>query len=95
MSFIVLATNDDRRLPTQLARCKWWGRFPSRVPGKLATNSFAFIYTQPFDQAAIHDSIRKNEIIMPQEHVGQAGFDYAWKGLIQRSKAAGMSLVKL
>lgn len=32
---------------------------------------------------------------MPQEHVGQAGFDYAWKGLIQRSKAAGMSLVKL
>lgn len=28
---------------------------------------------------------------MPQEHVGQAGFDYAWKGLIQRSKAAGMS----
>ncbi|KAJ9113728.1 hypothetical protein QFC20_001753 [Naganishia adeliensis] len=42
--------------------------------------------------AAIHDSIRKNEIIMPQEHVGQAGFDYAWKGLIQRSKAAGKTI---
>ncbi|KAJ9098681.1 hypothetical protein QFC21_004329 [Naganishia friedmannii] len=42
--------------------------------------------------AAIHESIRKNEIIMPQEHVGQAGFDYAWKGMIERSRAAGKTI---
>jgi brefeldin A-resistance guanine nucleotide exchange factor 1 len=42
--------------------------------------------------AAIHDSIRRREIIMPQEHVGQAGFDYAWKGLIQRSRSAGATI---
>lgn len=43
--------------------------------------------------AHIHDSIRQREIIMPQEHVGQAGFDYAWKGLMIRSKAAGPTIV--
>ena len=42
--------------------------------------------------ASIHDSIRKREIIMPQEHVGQAGFDYAWKGLMQRSRTAGLAV---
>ena len=36
--------------------------------------------------AAIHDSIRQREIIMPQEHVGQAGFDYAWKQLLDKSR---------
>jgi len=39
--------------------------------------------------AAIHESIRKREIILPEEHVGQPGFDYAWKGLMTRSRTAG------
>ncbi len=30
---------------------------------------------------------------MPQEHVGQAGFDYAWKGLMQRAATAGNTFV--
>lgn len=38
--------------------------------------------------AAIHESIRKREIILPEEHVGQPGFDYAWKSLMQRSRTA-------
>ncbi|KAL1407719.1 GDP/GTP exchange factor for ARF [Vanrija albida] len=42
--------------------------------------------------AAIHDSIRKREIILPEEHVGQPGFDYAWKGLMQRSRTAGTTI---
>jgi brefeldin A-resistance guanine nucleotide exchange factor 1 len=40
--------------------------------------------------AAIHESIRKREIILPEEHVGQPGFDYAWKGLMTRSRTAGL-----
>jgi brefeldin A-resistance guanine nucleotide exchange factor 1 len=39
--------------------------------------------------AAIHESIKKKEIILPEEHVGQPGFDYAWKGLMQRARTAG------
>ncbi|EMD38471.1 hypothetical protein CERSUDRAFT_113640 [Gelatoporia subvermispora B] len=37
----------------------------------------------------IYDSIRKREIIMPEEHTGQLGFEYAWKELMTRSKQAG------
>jgi brefeldin A-resistance guanine nucleotide exchange factor 1 len=39
--------------------------------------------------ASIHESIKKREIILPEEHVGQPGFDYAWKSLMQRSRTAG------
>ncbi|KAJ8519864.1 hypothetical protein ONZ45_g3215 [Pleurotus djamor] len=37
----------------------------------------------------IYDSIRKREIIMPEEHSGQLGFEYAWKELLARSRKTG------
>ncbi|KAF8606445.1 Sec7-domain-containing protein [Ceratobasidium sp. AG-I] len=42
---------------------------------------------------AIYDGLRKREIIMPEEHTGQLGFDYAWKELLLRSKTAGDYIV--
>lgn len=39
--------------------------------------------------AGIHDSLRKREIILPEEHGGQSGFDYAWKTLMAKSRNAG------
>jgi len=44
-----------------------------------------------FEQQAIYDSIKKREIVMPDEHVGQLGFDYAWKELLIRSKQTSKS----
>lgn len=41
----------------------------------------------------IYDSIRKREIIMPEEHTGQLGFEYAWKELLARSRNAGEFMV--
>ena len=41
------------------------------------------------DQQTIYDQIRKREIVMPEEHTGQVGFEYAWKELLARSKQAG------
>lgn len=41
------------------------------------------------EQKAIYDNIRKREIIMPQEHVGQLGFEFAWKELLHRARTAG------
>ncbi|KAG8936237.1 GDP/GTP exchange factor for ARF [Tulasnella sp. 418] len=38
----------------------------------------------------VYDSIKKREIIMPEEHTGQLGFEYAWKALLLRTKAAGL-----
>lgn len=46
---------------------------------------------QTYEKANIHDSLRKSEIILPEEHAGQHGFDYAWKSLMQRSRTAGES----
>ena len=40
-------------------------------------------------QQNIYDSIRKREIIMPEEHTGQLGFEYAWKELLTRSRQTG------
>ncbi|KAF0385373.1 Sec7-domain-containing protein [Gigaspora margarita] len=42
---------------------------------------------------AIYDAIRKREIIMPEEHEGQLGFNYAWKELLRRAESAGPLIV--
>ncbi|KAF9567638.1 Sec7-domain-containing protein [Agrocybe pediades] len=41
----------------------------------------------------IFDSIRKREIIMPEEHTGLLGFEYAWKELLTRSRQTGDFIV--
>ncbi|KAK7023901.1 SEC7 domain-containing protein [Favolaschia claudopus] len=41
----------------------------------------------------IYDSIRRREIVMPEEHVGQLGFEYAWKDLLTRTRNAGNLLM--
>ena len=43
--------------------------------------------------AGIHESLRKREIILPEEHAGQHGFDYAWKSLMQRSRTTGPMII--
>lgn len=43
-----------------------------------------------FDQkllAELYTSIKQREIIMPEEHAGAAGFDYAWNQLLARGSA--------
>lgn len=37
----------------------------------------------------VYDSIRKQEIVMPEEHSGQIGFEHAWKELLARSRQTG------
>ena len=41
-------------------------------------------------QQAVYDSIRRQEIVMPEEHTGQLGFEFAWKELLMRSRQSGM-----
>ncbi|KAI9027406.1 hypothetical protein CLU79DRAFT_697591 [Phycomyces nitens] len=36
----------------------------------------------------IYDAIRQNEIVMPEEHEGRLGFNYAWKQLLHRANLA-------
>ncbi|TFY81924.1 hypothetical protein EWM64_g2083 [Hericium alpestre] len=41
----------------------------------------------------LFDSIREREIIMPEEHTGQLGFEFAWKELLVRSRRSGELMV--
>ncbi|KAF5365564.1 hypothetical protein D9757_010895 [Collybiopsis confluens] len=41
----------------------------------------------------IYDSIRKREIVMPEEHTGALGFEYAWKEVLARSRQAGPLII--
>ncbi|KAK8865894.1 hypothetical protein IAR55_001042 [Kwoniella newhampshirensis] len=43
--------------------------------------------------AGIHESIKKREIILPEEHAGQHGFEFAWKLMMQRSRTAGQMVI--
>ncbi|GAA6035516.1 hypothetical protein JCM8097_000294 [Rhodosporidiobolus ruineniae] len=38
---------------------------------------------------SIYDSIRKREIILPEEHQNQAGFEHGWKELLRRARRSG------
>jgi len=42
---------------------------------------------------AVYNAIRSREIIMPEEHDNQAGFDYAWKSLLQKTEHAGELII--
>ncbi|GBC25460.1 uncharacterized protein OCT59_019907 [Rhizophagus irregularis] len=42
---------------------------------------------------AIYDAIKKREIIMPEEHEGQLGFNYAWKELLRRAENSGPLII--
>lgn len=58
--------------------------YKRNLRGVNGGNDFSPEYLQD-----IYDSIRKREIVMPEEHTGQLGFEYAWKELLMRSKHAG------
>ncbi|KAK9237355.1 hypothetical protein V1525DRAFT_163464 [Lipomyces kononenkoae] len=38
---------------------------------------------------AIYNAIKGQEVIMPEEHDNQAGFEYAWKELLQKANSSG------
>lgn len=51
------------------------------------------ILSNAIKQSAIYDAIRENEIVMPEEHEGHLGFNYAWKQLLLRSNTSGPFVV--
>ncbi|KAG9047358.1 GDP/GTP exchange factor for ARF [Serendipita sp. 407] len=72
--------NTDQHNP-QVRKRMTFDDFKRNLRGVNDKSDFSLEFLQ-----AIYDSIKKKEIIMPEEHVGQLGFDYAWKELLVRSK---------
>lgn len=63
-------------------------QYKSNVRGINAGKDFSVDYLR-----AIYDAIRSDEIVMPEEHEGQLGFNFAWKQLLHRAKSAGLFTV--
>ena len=58
--------------------------FSRNLRGVNGGQDFAPEYMQ-----AIYDSIKSNEIILPEEHDNKHGFDHAWKELLMKTEAKG------
>ncbi|KAG8844780.1 GDP/GTP exchange factor for ARF, partial [Serendipita sp. 405] len=80
LAFAIIMLNTDQHNP-QVRKRMTFDDFKRNLRGVNDKSDFSLEFLQ-----AIYDSIKKKEIIMPEEHVGQLGFDYAWKELLVRSK---------
>ena len=58
--------------------------FAQNLRGTNGGKNFAIEYLQE-----IYNSIKSNEIILPDEHENRQAFDYAWKELILKAESAG------
>ncbi|KAJ1032666.1 hypothetical protein NDA16_000689 [Ustilago loliicola] len=83
LSYSVIMLNTDQHNP-QNKRRMTVDDYRKNLRGVNGGENFDLELT-----GAIYENIRKREIVMPEEHAGQLGFEYAWKELLRRSRTAG------
>ncbi|KZT74208.1 Sec7-domain-containing protein [Daedalea quercina L-15889] len=83
LAYSIIMLNTDQHSP-QIRKRMTIDDYKRNLKGVNDGSDFSQEYLQN-----IYDSIRKREIIMPEEHTGQAGFEYAWKELLARSRLTG------
>ncbi|QRV74795.1 Sec7 guanine nucleotide exchange factor [Ceratobasidium sp. AG-Ba] len=87
LSYSVIMLNTDLHNPQNRKRMTF-ADYQKNLKGVNDGTDFDPDYLQ-----SIYDGLRKREIVMPEEHMGQLGFDYAWKELLLRAKNAGEYVV--
>ncbi|KAK7204380.1 hypothetical protein BZA70DRAFT_249243 [Myxozyma melibiosi] len=87
LSYSIILLNTDLHNP-QVKNRMTFDQYKNNLRSVNNNKDFAIEYLEE-----IYEAIKTNEIIMPSEHDNQAGFEYAWKGLLQKSHAAGRMLV--
>ncbi|KAG8863760.1 GDP/GTP exchange factor for ARF [Tulasnella sp. 330] len=83
LSYSVIMLNTDLYNPQNRKRMTFED-YQKNLRGVNDGTNFEPAYLQ-----SIYESIKKREIVLPEEHSGSLGFDYAWTALLSRSKAAG------
>ncbi|OCH87410.1 Sec7-domain-containing protein [Obba rivulosa] len=83
LAYSIIMLNTDQHSP-QVRKRMTIDDYKRNLKGVNDGSDFSPEYLQD-----IYDSIRKREIVMPEEHTGQLGFEYAWKELLSRSRQAG------
>ncbi|KFX95600.1 hypothetical protein V495_03705 [Pseudogymnoascus sp. VKM F-4514 (FW-929)] len=85
LTYAIIILNTDQHNPNLKAQNRMTLHdFSRNLRGVNGGKDFAPQYLQD-----IFDSIKSNEIILPDEHDNQHAFDYAWKELLLKSESAG------
>lgn len=85
LTYAIIMLNTDLHNPTLKNQKRMTNSdFAKNLRGVNGGKDFAPEYLQ-----AIYDSIKSNEIILPEEHNNKQAFDYAWEGLLLKARAAG------
>ena len=85
LTYAIIMLNTDAHSPQVKSQSRMsYDQFARNLRGVNGNADFAPEYLQD-----IYDSIKTNEIILPEEHDNQQAFDYAWKELLVNTESAG------
>lgn len=85
LTYAILMLNTDSYNPNLKATARMtFEQFSNNLRGVNAGNDFDAEYLRD-----VYDSIKSNEIILPDEHDNKHSFDYAWKELLLKTESAG------
>ena len=85
LTYAIIMLNTDQHNPNVRAQNRMtFEAFAKNLRGVNGGKDFDQIHLQD-----IYQSIKNNEIILPDEHDNQHAFDYAWKELLVKASSAG------
>ncbi|KAI9821685.1 MAG: GDP/GTP exchange factor for ARF [Pycnora praestabilis] len=85
LTYAIIMLNTDQHNPNLRSQNRMsYTDFARNLRGVNGGKDFAPEYLQE-----IYDSIKTNEIILPDEHENKHAFDYAWKELLLKTESAG------
>ena len=85
LTYAIIMLNTDQHNPNVKTQNRMsYTDFARNLRGVNGGKDFALAYLQE-----IYDSIKTNEIILPDEHDNKHAFDYAWKELLVKTRTAG------
>lgn len=89
LTYAIIMLNTDQHNPNLKSQNRMsYNDFARNLRGVNGGQDFAPKYLQD-----IYDSIRLNEIILPDEHDNKHAFDYAWKELLLKTELAGNLII--
>lgn len=89
LTYAIIMLNTDQHNPNvNNSKRMTYNDFTKNLRGVNGKKDFAPEYLQ-----AIYDSIKTNEIILPDEHNNKQAFDYAWEELLLKTRDAGPLVV--
>lgn len=89
LTYAIILLNTDQHNPNLKANKRMTlDDFSRNLRGQNAGDNFAPEYLQD-----IYETIKSDEIILPDEHDNKHAFDYAWRELLQKTESAGELVV--